>query len=94
MFYFENETIMSLANALDLKPNEISVLGHVRTYEYVDDELLPYFVEMKIIENVVVVRKNRILDFPLFELEEERKFPTTEAAIETFQQWINELRDQ
>ncbi|MEW9669205.1 hypothetical protein [Ammoniphilus sp. 3BR4] len=91
MFYFENETIMSVANALKLKPNEISVLGHVRTYEYEDDELLPYFVEIRTLGHVVIVKKNRILDFPLFELEKEQQFPTVDAAIETFRHWINEI---
>ncbi len=93
MFYYENETIMSLKNALELKPNEISVLGHVRTYEYEDDELLSYFVEIKILGDVVVVKKNRIFDFPSFELEKEGEFSTVDEATEIFCQWIHEIRD-
>lgn len=92
MHYFENEIIMSIPNALALKSSEITVLEHVRTYEYEDDELLPFFVEIRSMEHGTVVRKNRILDFPLYKLEEEQHFSTTEAAIEVFQKWITEIR--
>lgn len=93
MYYFANETIMSVANALVLKPNEIAVLGHVRTYEYEDDELLSYFVEIQVLDNMVVVRKNRIIDFPLFEVEKEQQFAESiSSAMETFRQWIHEIR--
>lgn len=92
MHYFEQETIMSLENALALKPSEISVLEHVRTYEYDEEELLPFFVEIRCLEHGVVVKKNRILDFPLFELEKEQLFPSVGEALDTFRKWIEEIK--
>jgi len=93
MHYFENETVMSLDNALALKPAEISVLEHVRTYEYDEaEELLPYYVEIRCVDHGVVVRKNRILDFPLYEIEIEELFPTVAEAADTFRKWIAEIQ--
>ncbi|RKD24521.1 hypothetical protein BEP19_09055 [Ammoniphilus oxalaticus] len=91
MHYFANETIMSIENALVLKPNEITILEHVRTYEYVNDEPAPYFVEIQCLDNKVVVRKNRITDFPAYELEKEESFENIDAATNTFRQWIMEI---
>jgi hypothetical protein len=91
MHYFERETIMSLANALDLSPNEITVLEHVRTYEYDEGEMLPYFIEIRVVDDGVIVKKNRILSFPLYETEQEQLFSTTDSAIGIFHQWINEM---
>lgn len=94
MHYFEKEMVMSLENALALKPSEIKVLEHVRTYEFADEyeeQMLPFFVEIRCLENGVVVRKNKILDFPRFEREKEESFPTVEEATETFRRWIQEI---
>ncbi len=94
MHYFEKEMVMSRENAAALKPSEIKVLEHVRTYEFADEyeeEMLPYFVEIRCIENGAVVRKNRILNFPEFELEKEESFQTIEEATETFRRWIQEI---
>lgn len=91
MHYFANETVMSHENALALKANEIKILEHVRTYEYIEDELTPYFVEIQCLNNRFVVRKNRITDFPEYDLEKEEVFEEIEAATNTFRQWIMEI---
>ncbi|MGD8192410.1 hypothetical protein ACQCN2_20755 [Brevibacillus ginsengisoli] len=92
MHYFDKETIMSRENALVLKPTEIAVLEHVRTYELEESERpLPYFIEIQCLDHGVVVKKKRIIDFPEFELEREEKFATVEEATEVFRQWIREM---
>lgn len=91
MHYFAKETIMSLENALALKPNEITILEHVRTYEYIEHEPAPYFVEIHCLDNRIVVRKNRITDFPEYELEKEEIFEKIDAATNTFRQWIMDM---
>lgn len=92
MHYYESEIIMSLDNALALKANELLVLEHVRTYEYTDDELLGHFIEIKCIFPDYVVRKNRIVDYPQFQVDQEQQFSTIEDAIATFRIWINEIK--
>lgn len=93
MYYFENETVMSLENALALKPREIAVLEHVRTYEYEEgDRPLAFFIEIRCLEYGVVVRKNEIVDFPEFRSIQEQQFPTLEEATVVFRQWIKEIR--
>jgi len=82
---------MSLENALALKPNEITILGHVRTYEYIEGEPATYFIEIHCLDNRIVVRKNRIIDFPEYELEKEETFEMIDAATNTFRQWILEI---
>lgn len=96
MHYFENETIMSIENALALKPNEISILEHVRTYEYrgEGDGLLPYFLEVRCLNEGVVVRKNKILDFPQFQVEKEQLFENVEEATEIFHQWLTDIQGE
>ena len=92
MHYFDKETIMSKENALALKPTEIAVLEHVRTYEY-DETERPnaYFLEIQCLDCGVVVRKKKVIDFPAFELEQEQLFATVEEATEVFRQWIKEM---
>lgn len=92
MHYFAKETIMSRENAIVLKPSEISVLEHVRTYELEESERpLTSFVEIQCVDEGVVVRKKKILDFPTCELEKEQLCSTVEEATEVFREWIREV---
>ena len=91
MHHFANETIMSFENALALNPNEITILEHVRTYEYIEGEQAPYFVEIHCLDHRIVVRKNKITDFPKYELEKEEIFEKIDAATNTFRDWIMEI---
>ena len=93
MHYFGDETVMSLDQVLNLRPNEVRVLGWVRTYEFLEDEHgvdheVPEFLEIKQDENEQgfwLVRRNRILDFPNYICEESHRFDTPEEALGAFQ---------
>lgn len=96
MFYYGNETIMSLEQVLRLKPSEVRILEWVRTYEFLEnsygiDESVPYFLEIKCEAEGVRIRKNRIAVFPEFDCEEERVFPDVEQALSTFHEWAQEI---
>jgi hypothetical protein len=96
MHYYGNETIMSLEQVLRLKPNEVRILEWVRTYEFVEnkfgvDEPVPYFLELKLEEDAVRIRKNRITDFPDYTSEQEESYPDVESALSVFQRWAEEI---
>ncbi|MFD2371502.1 hypothetical protein ACFSO0_16365 [Brevibacillus sp. GCM10020057] len=96
MHYYGNETIMSLEQVLRVKPSEVRILEWLRTYEYLEnsdgiDEAVPYFLEIKVEEEAVCIRKNRITDFPDYACEEQRRFATAEEALAVFHQWANEI---
>ncbi|WP_134684709.1 hypothetical protein [Brevibacillus migulae] len=94
MYYYANEMVMSRENARALKPSEIKILEHVRTYEFADEyeeEMLPAFVEIRCQEDGITVKKQRIVDFPEYETEKEATFQTIEEATDMFRQWIGEI---
>ncbi|MBG9803449.1 hypothetical protein ABHN05_00295 [Brevibacillus laterosporus] len=103
MHYYGNETIMSITQAIHLKPNEIRVLEWVRTYEYVEntygvDENVPVFLEIQIIQDGVRVQKNQITDFPDFTCLQMEIHTDIESALRVFKEWadgiINRLKEQ
>ena len=96
MHYYGNETIMSLEQFLRLEPSEVRILEWVRTYEFLEnrfgvDESVPYFLEIKCEEEHVMIRKNRILDFPDYSCEEQLSFGEVEQALAVFQQWAQDI---
>lgn len=96
MYYYGNETIMSLEQVLRLKPNEIRILEWVRSYEFLEnayglDEAVPFFLEIKCEADGVRIRKNRIVDFPEFICEAERLFPDVESALPVFVAWAEQV---
>ncbi|MGG1443620.1 hypothetical protein ABE354_16545 [Brevibacillus laterosporus] len=103
MHYYGNETIMSITQAIHLKPNEIRVLEWVRTYEYVEntygvDENVPVFLEIQIIQDGVRVQKNQITNFPDFTCLQMEIHTDIESALRVFKEWadeiINRLKEQ
>ncbi|QRG70635.1 hypothetical protein [Brevibacillus choshinensis] len=96
MHYYGNETIMSLEQVLRLKPSEVRILEWVRTYEFLEnsygiDESVPYFLDIKCEVEGVLIRKNRIVDFPEYVCEAEQRFSDVEAALTVFHQWAEEI---
>ncbi len=96
MYYYGNETIMSLDQVLRLRPNEIRVLEWVRTYEFLEnaygtDEPVHTFLEIRCIDGGVQLRKNRITEFPAFTCEQESIYPDVETALPVFIQWAKEI---
>lgn len=96
MYYYGNETIMSLEQVLRLKATEVRILEWVRTYEFLEnsygiDEAVPYFLEIKCEEGHVKIRKNRILDFPEYSCEDEAQFLEVEEALRVFHEWAQEI---
>ncbi|WP_038084250.1 hypothetical protein [Tumebacillus flagellatus] len=97
MHYYGNETIMSLDQAVHLRPNEVRVLEWVRTYEFLEnsageDDPVPEFLEIRILEaGAVRIRRNRITDFPEFVTEREEVHPDVEAALQVFLDWAEAL---
>jgi hypothetical protein len=96
MHYYGNETVMSLEQAMDLKPNEIRVLEWVRTYEFLEnkyglDDPVHTFLEIKCEEMGVCLRKNRITRFPDYICEAEERCPDVETALPIFKQWAAEI---
>lgn len=99
MHYYGNETIMSLEQVLRLQPSEVQILEWVRTYEFMEnrfgiDESVPYFLEIKCEAGEVLIRKNRILEFPDYVCEEQCHFAEVEQALAVFQQWAEEILQQ
>ncbi|GAA4702337.1 hypothetical protein [Brevibacillus fulvus] len=96
MHYYGNETIMSLEQVLRLKPNEVRILEWVRTYEYLEnqyglDDPVNEFLEIKCVAEGVLVRKNRITEFPEYECLEERLLADAEEALAILQEWATEI---
>ncbi|MFM1650605.1 hypothetical protein ACI7RC_00730 [Brevibacillus sp. B_LB10_24] len=96
MHYYGNETVMSLEQAMDLKPNEIRVLEWVRTYEFLEnqyglDDPVHTFLEIKCEAAGVRVRKNRITCFPDYICEAEEHCPDAETALPVFKRWAEEI---
>ncbi|MFS0553311.1 hypothetical protein [Brevibacillus sp. 179-C9.3 HS] len=96
MYYYGNETIMSLEQVLRLKASEVRILEWVRTYEFLEnsygiDESVPYFLDIKCEEDQVKIRKNRIIDFPEYTCEEEAQFQEVDEALHVFHEWAQEI---
>ncbi|QOS97466.1 hypothetical protein JNUCC42_12715 [Brevibacterium sp. JNUCC-42] len=99
MHYYGNETIMSITQAIHLKPNEIRVLEWVRTYEYVEntygvDENVPIFLEIQLTQDGVRVQKNQITDFPNFTCLQKELHADIESALHVFKEWADEIIDR
>ncbi|AWX56588.1 hypothetical protein AB432_016785 [Brevibacillus brevis] len=99
MYYYGNETIMSLEQVLRLKASEVRILEWVRTYEFLEnsygiDEVVPYFLEIKCEEDQVKIRKNRILDFPEYSCEGEETFQEVDEALRVFHEWAQEILEK
>ncbi|MFF2528409.1 hypothetical protein [Brevibacillus sp. DP1.3A] len=99
MYYYGNETIMSLEQVLRLKASEVRILEWVRTYEFLEnsygiDESVPYFLEIKCEEEQVKIRKNRILDFPEYSCEGEATFQEVDEALRVFHEWAQEILEK
>ncbi|PWK16423.1 hypothetical protein C7459_101287 [Tumebacillus permanentifrigoris] len=96
LHYYGNETIMSLDQVIHLRPNEVRVLDWVRTYEFLEnsageDDPVQCFLEIKIEDAGVRIRRNRITEFPAFTTEQEEVHPDVETALPVFLRWAHEL---
>lgn len=98
LHYYGNETIMGIDQVLHLRPSEVRVLEWVRTYEYREnsageDDPVQEFLEIKIEEACVRIRRNRITDFPAFVTLQEQIYPDVETALSEFLSWAQEIVD-
>lgn len=99
MHYYGNETIMSLEQVLRLKPNEVRILEWVRTYEFLEnkyglDDPVNFFLEIKCEDDKVIIRRNRIVNFPEYNCEQEEIHDDVTTALAQLQMWAEEIRNQ
>ena len=99
LHYYGNETILSINEIPRLSPNEVRVLEWVRTYEFLEneageDDAVSIFLELKCVDDGVLIRRNRITDFPAFITEQEEHHRDVETALPILQAWAEDVLDK